>query len=478
MRTVRWLVSAWTAGCLGTLWCAAARADGDRLLIIAPREFHGALGEFVAYKQQRRPTDLVALGDVLAWGTGEFPGADDPEKLKRFLYAAWKERGTRYVLLVGDADVMPVRYMVLDRVTAPAFDYAFYPSDLYYADLAEADGSFDDWNGAKDGFHGAYYGEVRGEKNKSDPINYDGVDYRPDVALGRWPVSSPEQAAAVAVKSMAYEKAVEAGGVPTRAALVMVGGWIDARPRMDEWAGKLPAGWTTEKRYYHEGKEEPPHPTPSEAEVVGLLNSGVGLVLHAGHGSDDVWEGCLSTGSLAKVSNAGRTPVMISAGCSTARFATLPPYEAYADVSGVEHTGTDRGEVFSEPPPPPACYAKGTFNKTGLGERLVRDGPDGAVAYIGCNTGSQPCGLTLAEGFVDGMTKAERETGAVLVGDCWAHAVAYYYEREGLGTIVPDEGWYPASIFFQGMKFMLFGDPTLPMAGTAATQESRQMKSP
>lgn len=30
-------------------------------------------------------------------------------------------------LLVGDVDVMPVRYMVLDRLTPAAFDYAFSP---------------------------------------------------------------------------------------------------------------------------------------------------------------------------------------------------------------------------------------------------------------------------------------------------------------------------------------------------------------
>lgn len=36
-------------------------------------------------------------------------------------------------------------------------------------------------------------------------------------------------------------------------------------------------------------------------------------------------------------------------------------------------------------------------------------------------------------------------------------------QKENLATIVPTESWYPASIFFQGMKFMLFGDPSLRM---------------
>ena len=46
-----------------------------------------------------------------------------------------------YVLLVGDSEVMPVRYIVLDRVEPAAFNYSFYPCDLYYADVAKTDGS-------------------------------------------------------------------------------------------------------------------------------------------------------------------------------------------------------------------------------------------------------------------------------------------------------------------------------------------------
>jgi hypothetical protein len=450
--------------CLGSacaILIAAAHAAADQgLLIVAPRAFQASLAEFVTFKRHRLPVELAVLEDAMDGA----PGADDPERLKRFLYDCWRAGRVRYVLLVGDADIMPVRYMALDRVTAPAFDYAFYPSDLYYADLARPDGTFDDWNAAKDGFHARYFGEVRGEKNKSDPINYDAVDYHPDVALGRWPVSTPEQLRIVAEKTMAYERAVDGGLIPPTAAFIMVGGWVDARGRMDTWASAMPAGWTVQKRYYNDGTALASTPPPTPAEILGLLHAGVGLMIHAGHGSDDVWAECLSTGTIAEMANTTRTPVMISAGCSTARFATLPPYEAYEDADGTIHKGTNDGEVFTAPPPPPACYARGVFNKTGLGERLLRDGPVGAVAYIGCNTGSQPCALTLAEGFVHALARTPTAHGqAPRLGDCWAAALAYYYDKEGLATIAPTEDWYPASVFFQGMKFMLFGDPSVPL---------------
>ncbi len=465
------------------------RAGG--LLVVTPKRFEAAVAPYVAFKKERRAVEVAVLENVLA----KTEGVDDPERLKRFVFEAWKSRGVKFVLLVGDADVIPVRYMCLDRVTAAAFDYAFYPSDLYYADVAKRDGSFEDWNGNKEGFHAGYFGEVRGEKNKSDPMNFDGIDYKPEVAVGRWPVSSAAQLKIVMEKSEAYERGRgEAGkgdtgkdrqekgagdegwqsGVsaspfpasprpdPTRVLAIMTGGWVDMRGRLDSIVSTLPKEWKTSKLYYSDGNAAFATEPPDEGHVVAGLNGGSGgwprLVLHVGHGADDQWAGCFSLHSLKKVENAGHLPVVLSAGCSTARFATLPPYEAYVDVNGRPHVGTDAGEVFDAPPPPPSCYATGPYNKTGLGEQLVVGGPNGAIAYIGCNTGSQPCGVTLLEGFAAAVGKAG---GKGTIGECWMEAESYYFDHEHLATLKPSPDWYPASIFFQGMKFMLYGDPSL-----------------
>ena len=435
--------------------CAPVASAGDDVayLIVAPRRFHEALRPFVKHKEKQLPTQVVALETAL-----ETEGVDTPERLKRFLYGVWRERGVKYVLLVGDVDVLPVRYMVLDRITKPAFDYAFYPSDLYYADLARSDGTFDDWNARKDGFHARYFGEVRGEKHKDDPINYDGVDYRPDVALGRWPVSTASGLRRIVEKTIRYERALKARKEKRgRAALVMVRGWLDARPFMDRLAEQLAKRLTVERRYYKDDRLDPGTPPPTTAEVVGLFNDGVDLVLHTGHGNTDQWEHCLPAKALDQLRNQQRLAVVFSAGCATAYFAPLPPYGAYVDVDGKPHRGTNHGEVFREPPPPPAPLQTGALDHTGLGEQLLLKGPHGAVAYIGCNTGSQPCGLTLMEGWVRSFGAGECER----LGDCWSRAIAYYHAKERLAQLVPTKSWYPASIFFQGMKFMLFGDPTL-----------------
>ena len=432
-----------------------AAATPRRLLVIAPEAWKPALTNFIAFKATQLPAELRSLESILHSSAG----VDDPEKLKRFFHDEWRAARLGYVLLVGDVDVMPVRFMVLDRISQPACDYAFYPSDLYYADLAKRDGTFDDWNGCRDSYHARYFGEVRGEKNKDDAINFDGVDYLPEIAVGRWPVSTPEEARLVATKTVAYESQVLADQSPTirRAAFAAVGGWVDSRGMMDRLAAKLANPWQIEKRYFSDSRRESGTPPPTHEQLRLLLNEGVGLAVHAGHGQIDAWEKCLSIRDLDRLTNAAALPVVISAGCSTAYFTTLPPYEPYLDADGTEHEGSDRGEVFTAPPPPPSPYQRARFNPTGLGEQLLKRSANGAVAYIGCNTGSQPCGLTLVEGFVSSVSRRKEPR----LGDCWNEAIHYYFEKEKLATLTPNAAWYPPSVFFQGMKFMVFGDPSL-----------------
>jgi hypothetical protein len=429
-------------------------AKARTLLIVTPRGFEKELEPFVAHKKKELSVELAFLEDVLA----QNQGVDDPEKLKRFLYQAWRERHVHYVLLVGDSEAMPGRYMVPDRYEPAAFNYAFYPCDLYYADVAKEDGSFDDWNAKKDGFHARYFGEVHGETNKTDPINYDEIHYRPELGLGRWPVHTPEEVRTVVAKSIAFENRIAARSPSRpRAALIHNSGWIDARAAMDEYAKSLPKEWTIEKRYYSDDWRKSNDPAPDQAETVKLLNSGVDLMLHAGHGLNDRWEQSLHVNDLGRIKNADHLPVMMSIGCNTAQFCALAPYEAYVDAGGVEHKGTYAGEVFKCPPPPPAAYQKGRYNSRGLGKQLLRAGPNGAVAYIGCNTGGQPCALALMDGFA----KSWGKDPSARLGDCWKETVSYYYDQEHLAALRPNADWYPPSIFFQAMKYMLYGDPSL-----------------
>jgi hypothetical protein len=440
---------------------APPRAPARALVVVAPQALSvPALFWFCAARHEALPTQLFTLETILPTQAG----ADDPEKLKRFLFTRWRDHGLRYVLLVGDADLMPVRFMALDRVTPAAFDTAFYPSDLYYADVARQDGSFESWNQASEGFHAGYFGEVHGEKHKDGPINFDQVDYLPELAVGRWPVSTAAEVERLVRKTLVFEAASESRPAPgpasrPTAGFVVHGGWVDARALLDQLAGRLPDGWAAERRFYADAARNDHTPPPDSAQVLALLTGGVRLLCHAGHGEADRWDGCLSVGALDQLAHQARLGVLFSAGCTTARLCTLPPYEPYEDTAGVPHRGTNHGEVFTAPPPAPSPYQRGAHNPTSLGEQLLRRGEPGAVAYIGCDTGSQPCALSLMEGFVGAL----RTSSTGRLGDLWVDAVHHYWKKERLAELRPTADWYPPSVFFQGMKFLVLGDPTLPL---------------
>jgi hypothetical protein len=340
--------------------------------------------------------------------------------------------------------------MVLDRVTEPAFHYAFYPCDLYYADVAEADGAFDDWNAEREGFHAGYWGEVRGERNKDGRVDHDRVSYVPELAVGRWTVSDVGELRAVVAKTLAWR----GPGAAPRALLAHADGWVDARPRAGGWADALErAGFSVERQLYGQPG------VPSPASVLASLQAGKQLALHLGHGTDESWHDCLGPAEREALASAPPA-VYFSVGCSTAHFCVEPPYQGYLDVDGLPHRGTNAGEVFDAPPPPPAPLQPGRFDATGLGERLLLQPTGGAVAYIGCDTGAQPCALTLMEGFVAAVEAGRGQR----VGDAWREALRRYHAAERLDELVPTGSWYPPSVFFQGMKFVLLGDPTLRLA--------------
>ena len=58
------------------------------LVVVHPRAFSEALAEFVAWRAKDLPVEPAVLEDILERGHG----VDAAEKLKRFLFAAWKER--------------------------------------------------------------------------------------------------------------------------------------------------------------------------------------------------------------------------------------------------------------------------------------------------------------------------------------------------------------------------------------------------
>ncbi len=110
-------------------------------------------------------------------------GTDDAETIRFFLRDAYEKWGVHYVLIAGDTQDVPARYLY----SAYYYGGTSIPSDLYYAAL---DGNFN-----ADG--DARFGE--------QPA--DAPDLFPELAVGRLPVSNVQDANSVIDKIMTYEAA-------------------------------------------------------------------------------------------------------------------------------------------------------------------------------------------------------------------------------------------------------------------------------
>jgi len=127
-------------------------------------------------------------------------GADIQETIRMYIRDAYEKWGVEYVMLGGDSDILPPRY--IDNTFYPTNGYTSIPVDLYFACL---DGNWND----------------DGDSNFGEPLNggpSDLVDFAEEVYIGRATVSTQAQAAVFVNKVISYES-TNAGAEWTNRAL-------------------------------------------------------------------------------------------------------------------------------------------------------------------------------------------------------------------------------------------------------------------
>ena len=130
----------------------AAYHTSYELLIITPQEFLDAVKPLSDHKFDVGITNLVITLEHIY---EVFTGRDEAEKVKRCLYLFAKNNNVKYVMLIGDADKFPVRYVKWwgveqDHPNDPEYHTLYVPSDLYDAALYKKSDQydmhkFDDW---------------------------------------------------------------------------------------------------------------------------------------------------------------------------------------------------------------------------------------------------------------------------------------------------------------------------------------------
>ncbi len=425
------------------------------LLIITPTEFKASL---VPLKTHKDNTGIAAEIIELSTIYNQYSGRDQAEKVKNCLVSYRHLNGIRFAMLVGDSDKFPVRYTKTDRKDTKAFNTAFYASDLYYADLFEPNGAMDNWDRNNNG----YYGELRGESG-TGTLNIDDVDLRPDIAVGRIPASTVAEVQNYVNKVIAYENGGYKPAWFKKSLLIATTDWLsDACKTQEEIATKYLTSFNNQK-LYSSGNPCANVTTPSASTINTRMNNGVGFVSYIGHGSRSTWQGCYGTGDIPSLTNSSKLPVVFASACGTSEFATQAPYDGYTDINGVNHNGTNNGEVFSSIPPQPACI-QSIRNPESLGEALTVKYTTGAIGYIGCATGAQPWSRDLNKYFFEAY-----RYGHELLGGMWNYMIQKYYETHVLPTVISTPDWTKVAEFHQPWKFLLFGDPSLRVGGIRAS---------
>lgn len=141
------------------------------------------------------------------WIYINYPGADNAEKIRNFIRHMRVNYQTSYVLLAGDYDVVPTRYMYmedcLNTVTFPdepggGLTAHYKPTDYYYACL---DG---DWDPDGDG---KYLEQIDTNLDGKPETCVEPIpDFYPEVYVGRIPVKYTYQANIVIDKIIGYER--------------------------------------------------------------------------------------------------------------------------------------------------------------------------------------------------------------------------------------------------------------------------------
>jgi hypothetical protein len=332
-----------------------APANPPSLLVIAPDALAEAMAPLVEHKNRTgMPARLVTIESL-----DRASGTDDPARVKRAIAAAHEEHGARWVLLVGDASLFPVRFRQVLQVADDAhLDCTYNPSDLYYANLyrghrpgddASDPGAitsareFDDWDLDGDGAFNAQHWAMDACR-----WNPDQVDGCPDVALGRLPVHTPEEASTYVAKAIDFEMhaAPEAN---QRILCVADASYSGATAMCDDLIARgLAQGFepdvVVERFVFPQGRRIAP-PARWTAGTFAALDDAItraGWVVYLGHAQARAWGICdeyrlYSAAHVAAMTNVPGRAVVFTIGCDSGRFMPWAPSERYVATDGATH---------------------------------------------------------------------------------------------------------------------------------------------
>ena len=419
------------------------------LLIITPEIFENKLQTLVEHKNNLDiKTKLVTtekVYDEMFWF-----GRDKAEKIKYFIKTALDEWDIKYVLLVGgrqdqsfkESWFIPVRYSFLER------KYGDYPerkfiSDLYYADIYDAEGNFSSWDDDNDGIFSEW---------PDNDIASDIPDLYPDVSVGRLPCRNNRDVEIIVNKIIDYETGlfseswfknmvVVAGDTYTNKTQY-IDGEVYTQMAIDNMPGFNPVKlWTSDGSL------------SNSWDTVKTINKGCGFIFFSGHGNpaswathppndETVWIDGMKLRYMPFLFNKNKLPICITgSGCFNNMF----------NVSFLNHPFS----VY----PIPKCWGEGmTFNAHG-----------GSIATIGSTAFSyESPDINSNRGGIEWLDiQFFKEYGINdidVLGECWSDTISAFLDNFSINWM--DNSFDgDATIVKNVQQWLLIGDPSLKIGG-------------
>lgn len=424
------------------------------LLILAPNDFCPALQPLQQHKNTTGiSTQIVSLENIYQNYQG-----DEPEKVKKCIADYEQNYDVKYVMLVGDCDKFPVRYICRDFPVAKGYQAC----DLYYSDLYKSDGSFDNWDVNGNGL----YAQLDGNSSVN---NVDNVDWHPDVAVARVPASTTSEVINYTGKVINYELNAYNSDWFKRALLV-TGDWGDSTSLKDYIASHYLSGFTIIKHYHttvwldYPVSKANPNPVAMDKRAQSMtnyINQGVGFINYYGHGTYDNFYFVYDKRHLDDLTNANwKFPVIFALACDTGHFAPSPPWQAFYDTNNQFYAAKALcGKIVPAPKPlqPSSCDIEARPE-----DWLVKR-KTGAIAYVGSAGTANPIDI---EQLDKDFFKAY-ELGNTIFGDMWVYVVEQYVNEryDDQGNILTSGEWERKATWNAPVRFMPFGDPSLRVGG-------------
>ena len=460
------------------------------LLIITPFSFSHSLQKLVNHKNKNGILTTIATLESIY---RTYPGVDKPEKIKYFIKDAIEKWGITYVLLVGGLKsiiagsprdninegtrhwFLPVRYVNLVD-NEELYDPGFI-SDLYYADIYDAEGEFSNWDSNGDGIFGGW------TSPKGDPIGdspgrfldyIDVIDFYTDVFVGRLPCRNRFELSIMVNKIIEYEK-TPADPLWFNKMLV-----IGGDPYDDVETGYLEGELIGDKALSHMPNFEPiklyasnryinPEYTPLTENIIREISAGCGFLLFDGHGGPSWWNtywpysfddlienGGITIYDFPKLKNGEKLPICVVGGCHCGLF-NISLLSSLIDRDNSRH-------IWSFGKPVPESWAWwltrkidggsiATIASTGLGYEA-----GGELGDLDGDGDNEPDCVEALGGYLETQFfKAYGNGSTDLLGETWGSAIKQY-----LDTFPGMNNMSDAKTLEQ---WVLFGDPTLKIGG-------------